>query len=239
MIVNSMLQTWNIEKTLLLNELDSLQWPLGKLMIVLASRTLAKSINMSLLSDQELIRMKRYKCVADQERYLVAHGITRLICSILIGNPPNRLQFKESKLGKPYIDRSQLYFNISHSGNWVSLAFGKNVDLGVDIEQPQQKCDSLPFLNVYHPEENFDETDDNFYSVWTMKEAVTKATGYGLSIPFNELRLDYIEHSLYQCICMDMPWYIRHGILYDKTHLAVTSRDLIEIQHCFAFYEII
>ena len=94
--------------------------------------------------------------------------------------------------GKPYLPGKGLFFSLSHSGEWVLCALGRQ-ELGCDVE-----CRGEAKLRLarrcFHPEELADilrqptepEQQALFYRYWTLKESFLKATGRGLSLPLNE-----------------------------------------------------
>ena len=56
-----------------------------------------------------------------------------------LGIRPDELVLEKNENGKPWIkDHPEFYFNISHAGDYVVLAYG-DVPLGVDIEQIRGK----------------------------------------------------------------------------------------------------
>ncbi len=93
-----------------------------------------------------------------------------------------------SEEGKPVFQgHPEVYFNISHSGDYVVLAFGSR-ELGVDIERVRRaglKTARRFFTGEeyeYLLETREEERDDAFFRIWTGKEAVVKAAGCGLSV---------------------------------------------------------
>ncbi len=87
------------------------------------------------------------------------------------------------------------HYSISHSGNFVFLALS-NREIGIDIEEYQVR--HLSFERAYSMAERFFSpvecseihTIDDFYRLWTLKEAYAKYLGCSLtdviSIPVNE-----------------------------------------------------
>lgn len=100
---------------------------------------------------------------------------------------------------KPYFENSGFNFNISHSGKYVVCAGSNQSKLGVDIEEI--KSIHIPdFKEQFHTDEwtqinNSTNKLNSFYEFWTMKEALIKADGKGLSIPLNELNLAELNLS--------------------------------------------
>lgn len=89
--------------------------------------------------------------------------------------------------GRPaFSDPSLPDFSISHSGDWLWLAIGEQ-PLGLDVEQhrPRRNLDKL-MAHVLSPRElAWVSTQDDelraFYRLWTLREAVLKASGRGLA----------------------------------------------------------
>src|ERR1044072_4992363 len=94
------------------------------------------------------------------------------------------LQYNE--YDRPYIP-GDIDFNISHAGEYVLCAIGRNVRLGIDIEKIHA-VDFSDFENVMTDEQwkiikNNDNPLKTFFSYWAIKESVIKADSRGLSIP--------------------------------------------------------
>lgn len=87
------------------------------------------------------------------------------------------------KHGKPYLKKcSQLYFNLSHSGDNILLGLSSH-EIGVDIEMIRERIPSnlkrilseeeLSFLS----QKTEEEKKQVFFQLWTMKEAFVKKKG--------------------------------------------------------------
>ncbi|WP_074409450.1 4'-phosphopantetheinyl transferase family protein [Aquimarina megaterium] len=94
---------------------------------------------------------------------------------------------------RPYLTMNEYDFNISHSGDYVICAIGKNIRLGIDIEE-HRKRNLKDFRNLMTADQ-WDEINNAscplnaFYKYWTIKESVIKADGRGFYIPLNELEV--------------------------------------------------
>lgn len=102
--------------------------------------------------------------------------------------------------GKPVFRKNRdVYFNISHSGGYVVLAFG-NVSLGVDIECVREA--NLKLAKRFFAKEEYEyllaqkeeEQKDAFCRIWTGKEAIVKAEGSGLLQPLDSFSV--LENSV-------------------------------------------
>lgn len=99
------------------------------------------------------------------------------------------------KFGKPYFDESNVYFNISHSGNYVVAAVS-NHRIGVDVQRIQQDKHRIAEKNFLTSEcEYINEIEDDaviqqrFCEIWTIKEAYLKNIGIGLRKPLNSFEV--------------------------------------------------
>lgn len=117
-----------------------------------------------------------------------------------LGIRPDELVLEKNENGKPWIkDYPEFYFNISHAGDYVVLAYG-DVPLGVDIEQIRGK-ENLRVARRCFTEREYayvsgqKEVEDSlsaerFFYLWTMKESYLKLTGDGISVPLNSFEID-------------------------------------------------
>lgn len=144
----------------------------------------------NLLSSEENNRMFRYLHEADRNRFLVGHGLLRLLLSRYLQQRPMDITFSTSKHGKLYISQSDLSFNISHSGNMIALSFVKGKSVGIDVEQMHTLNEHIQIAkNFFSPQEltqiisekNEEKKQECFYKIWTVKEAYVKAIGFGLT----------------------------------------------------------
>ncbi len=159
-----------------------------------------------LLSKKEQTKVARFRREADYQSSVIARGALRILLSGYTGIPANKLIFQYSENGKPSLlpsasnqilkkegsleaDRS-ISFNLSHSGDWVVLAFGRGGNMGVDVEKIRREMNvSSIALRYFTPEENAQmeraaDPYDLFFKLWVRKEAYVKACGSTL---FREL----------------------------------------------------
>jgi 4'-phosphopantetheinyl transferase EntD len=88
--------------------------------------------------------------------------------------------------------------SLSHSADVVICGLAASGLLGVDVERirPRKQWEGLAEFAL-HPDESrrLEELPDadrwqGFYRVWTLKEALAKALGVGLALPFNRISFD-------------------------------------------------
>ena len=81
-----------------------------------------------------------------------------------------------------------LHASITHSGDLVGLALTAVAPVGLDVERISDvDIEGLTRL-VLHPDEKAPDPDA-FFTFWTRKEAVVKATGDGLGAPLAQVRV--------------------------------------------------
>ena len=91
------------------------------------------------------------------------------------------------KNGKPEADREGFYFNLSHSGNTIALAFSDG-ELGFDIQKPVAARESLKDRILSPGEkERLSKDKTPFNRIWSLKESFSKLTGEGIGTDFTGL----------------------------------------------------
>lgn len=104
------------------------------------------------------------------------------------------LEFAKHEHGKPYLLNHDLDFNHSHSQQYYALAMSQQVkDIGVDVEELDRKV-RLEALaqHAFHSDEyetwlSLEQDREYWFKVWTIKEAVLKASGLGIRLDLNTL----------------------------------------------------
>lgn len=138
-------------------------------------------------SSERKSRADRYRRREDSIRCIVADALLGL----LPGFVPENL--KRTPEGKPYLqDRDDLYFNLSHSGRWVVIAWG-NCPVGIDVEQLHMDVGKeniarryfCPHEQAYVFSAEGEEREKRFFQIWTMKESYLKYLGTGITRPLN------------------------------------------------------
>lgn len=93
--------------------------------------------------------------------------------------------------GKPYFENSDIKFSISHSGEYVCVAVARGIEIGVDIQIVQNNRERLASRFYADGElkqlEGLDDEErrQEFFRIWTRKEAILKADGCGITIDLN------------------------------------------------------
>jgi 4'-phosphopantetheinyl transferase len=147
----------------------------------------------ALLDPHERARLDRFRMPADRARYLAAHALTRIVLADAVGRPAADLEFDRTcqcgkQHGKPVLLDGPA-FSITHSGHLVGVAVHRGGPVGLDVEQIRELTD-LPAMaaHVCSPAESAPDPS-SFFTLWTRKEALLKATGTGLSSPMTAITL--------------------------------------------------
>jgi phosphopantetheinyl transferase len=140
-----------------------------------------------LLPQKERDRSSRMLRAEHQRRATLTRIFVRTVLSHYGEVPPQAWQFSAQHYGKPVIagPDSSLQFNLSHSDDRVAVAISLSSPVGVDIEQLECGRDITGLAKRYYSEEEnklVSEGDmaKNFFYLWTLKEACTKAFGLTL-----------------------------------------------------------
>ena len=91
-----------------------------------------------------------------------------------------------NEYGKPYIKNNPIYFNISHSGDYIVIIIS-NRECGIDIEKIRQIRNNVVNKICLDTEKKLIVDDKSFTLIWTMKEAYSKYNGMGFAFGFNNI----------------------------------------------------
>ncbi len=156
----------------------------------------------ALLSTDERNRAARFAFERDRQRFMLSHGLLRLILARYVGDAPGQLQFETGAHGKPSLRRRShtgepMEFSLSHSGQYAVVAVADGRAVGVDVEVCRPDVDALKLAQrFFAPGESQriaqvhgQEQPGMFYRYWTGKEAYLKGRGVGLSYGLDRFEL--------------------------------------------------
>jgi len=143
-----------------------------------------------LFDETERARFDAYRRNQDKERFAVGCALAKQVVAGRLGTSPSVVKFDRSCAecgrmhGKPRVAGAEL--SISHSGDAV-LVTAADAPCGADVEElaGERDVSGLSRLVLGDGEHAADERE--FLRAWTRKEAVTKATGDGLRVPFSQV----------------------------------------------------
>ena len=139
------------------------------------------------LTTSETERGNKYHQLKDRQRFVISRGAQRNILGRYLNQPAHALQFILGDNKKPYLPAQSgvnLQYNITHAGEWILLAVS-HTPVGVDVEYIDTVFPFADILPEHFSQEevgfiNSENQHDRFFTLWTRKEALLKATGQGL-----------------------------------------------------------
>lgn len=146
-----------------------------------------KTSLMKMLPQLQQERISLFKKPKDMQRSLIGESMCRFILGERLSLQPDQVEISKSAKGKPFLkSRSDLHFNISHSGNWAVFALSDS-EIGVDVEKV--RAVDYRVARRYFSTEEFATLDalegiekrNYFFRLWTIKESYLKFLGRGLT----------------------------------------------------------
>ena len=154
------------------------------------------------LDKEERLRARRYHFDADRNRFIISRSFLKILLAEKIGIKANEVQIEKDSFDKPYLPSyPNLYFNLSHSGDYILIIIGDK-KVGIDIEKinyTQNFSDILPTIfSKYEIDELLISSNKTltFYKFWTRKEAILKAIGKGMNEDLKSITVTDGEHSV-------------------------------------------
>lgn len=154
-----------------------------------------------LLTEDEKTKGNRYLRQEDKNSFKVRRSVLKTLIARFLAIPTDEVVFNTyNNKKKPHIEG--IHFNTSHSHDLSLIAISKAI-IGVDIEfeQPNFDFTEVAPTALTEDEQAFINHNSNpisnFYTVWTRKEALLKASGEGLVDQLNQMSTMRREVSRY------------------------------------------
>ncbi|MEX0619104.1 MAG: 4'-phosphopantetheinyl transferase superfamily protein [Pseudohongiellaceae bacterium] len=170
------------------------------------------------LDANEKAHLLRFRSQGQRRAYLLTRILVRFALSRYAGNiAPAEFRFSDNQHGKPFITEPSLsdplFFNVSHSGAMTAVAIGRVREIGLDIQQIDDRTGLLDLARRYFTPLEYSRLQSldgaqlsaGFFSLWTLKEAYSKALGTALtgtlkkisfSFPHDgEIRADFVADA--------------------------------------------
>ena len=163
----------------------------------LAVDAFSQSLLHSYLNEKENERAARFRFDCDRTRFMTARGTLRALLAQYLCRHPGDLQFVFGSEGKPALAPDSageaVGFNLTHSQDMAVFAFGRNRNIGVDVERTRSDVDCESIARHYFSAREMRSLArlprhrrvEGFFLCWTRKEAYIKACGGGLQIPLD------------------------------------------------------
>ena len=153
------------------------------------------------LDEDELERWERYKVDRPRREFALCRAALRYLLCRRLGCTNSKLSFVAGDHGKPSARINgasvPVRFNVSHSDphGLITIAAGKRVGVDVEAGMWQRDFDGIARI-VFGPNEcaeiasvRGEQKAHLFFRFWTLKEALVKALGTGLSINLREFEI--------------------------------------------------
>mgnify|MGYP001806702994 CR=1 FL=1 len=153
----------------------------------------------ALLDGEERDRLERLRRAVDRVSYAAAHTLARLALARETGRPAAALAFLRPTGERPRLDGDSIAFSLSHAEGLAAVAVCPWGPVGVDVEAAGRSELSDPGVIRLSCSDSENRTlselpparrAELFLRLWTAKEAVAKAEGLGLALPFPSIRLN-------------------------------------------------
>lgn len=147
----------------------------------------------NLLTAEETARKNRYIFENHQLKFGACRSLLKLILAYYLEKEASTILIDSSPLGKPFLKGTPLFFNLSHSHDFMFVGISKSKEVGVDIEHIKQR----DFLGIARhsfseleikavKQASIEEQQEVFYRIWCQKEAFIKLDGRGLRYPLKD-----------------------------------------------------
>ena len=154
------------------------------------------------LSGNEIGRLNHYRSSTRRKQFLLGRVLLRVVLSKYAEVAPETWKFQTNAHGKLFLDPSHglpIFFNLSHADNRVIIAVSSIRDLGIDIESMHKRRAFLKIANRYFAPDEIKSLSNlstplqapRFFELWTLKESVLKACGFGLSDNLSRVRFTF------------------------------------------------
>ncbi|MBR4723205.1 MAG: 4'-phosphopantetheinyl transferase superfamily protein [Clostridia bacterium] len=138
---------------------------------------------LSLMNAEKRERVNRFKSEADKKLCVCGEMLAKRAVSEISGKKIEELVFEAQKGGKPVCKNADVWFSISHSGEYAVCAVSDR-PVGIDIERIKPYNESIArricTLKELEAIEKSGDKAREFIKIWTQKEAALKRDGKGV-----------------------------------------------------------
>jgi 4'-phosphopantetheinyl transferase len=156
-----------------------------------ANQALAQATDSLVTSKEEVERAARLRDPGARTKLLASLASARTMLGLALGIPAHEVDLARTEEGVPFLaSRPDRAVSISRSEGWTAVALGDARAIGVDVERLRPIA-WQPMLSMICSDTERDQmlalADASperalavFFALWTVKEAVLKASGKGL-----------------------------------------------------------
>jgi 4'-phosphopantetheinyl transferase len=153
----------------------------------------------SWLAPAENARAARFGRDWLRRRYVIGRALLRSILARALSLAPSAVPIVRGERGRPRLEGIDgIDFNVSHTGDAALVGVARGWRIGVDIERVDREVNADGLARKFlTPAEQAtlallpgDPRRARFLRYWTCKEAMSKATGDGISAPFRSIEVE-------------------------------------------------
>jgi 4'-phosphopantetheinyl transferase len=158
-----------------------------------------------LLDPTEHERAGRFRFEDDRARYVIGRVLLRLGVQRYAPEFTAPLQLRYSGLGRPLLPpEAGLDFSISHTRDWVAIAFAQGARIGVDLEYTGTQVDVAELAERIFSDDDLSaftalpaaDRSAAFFRAWTRKEAYLKAIGEGIATGLKDVAAPFDDATV-------------------------------------------
>jgi 4'-phosphopantetheinyl transferase len=188
----------------------------------------------AMLRPEELARATQFHFATDAERYIVRHGKLRELLGARLGCAPREVPLNTGSFGKPSVARSDLRFSLSHSNGVALYVFGRDMDIGCDIEWRRPELAKERVAERFFSDRELRSLREvpcsrwveAFFNCWTRKEAFVKALGFGVSYPLKAFDVSLAPGEPAALLRGPLGWLLRSFEPLEGLQAAIAVKQL-------------
>ena len=188
------------------------------------------------LNPEETARLRNYRQPADQWRLLLGRTILRLMLKEDHGIPAADIVLTAK--GKPVLAErycNRLDFSITHDGPWVAVGITTRGLIGIDLSETSNFRDWDAFAREYLNPAEIRQLRDlprpeallAAARLWTAKEAILKAAGYGLELDPRGIILELAPLLIISLLPAGLPapgfFHLEENEQFEACRIAIVS----------------
>lgn len=153
----------------------------------------------AVLDAEERTRAAAFRFQRDRDTFVAAHAALRVLLEHRYGRPAAAWRFGRQPLGRPIVveppDGSDPRISLTHADGLAAAAVCEGHAVGIDAERIDPSRFAVGELDaLLAPEETIavraaPDPVRCFFAFWTLREALLKACGVGLTLPMASLAL--------------------------------------------------
>jgi 4'-phosphopantetheinyl transferase len=157
------------------------------------------------ISKDERLRAERFRFDSDRETYIACHSLLRLAIAERLNVNPFEINYISGYNKKPLVEGNSMFFNITHTKHTFAFAISENDFVGIDLESFTQDMEVRSIARRFFSKKESEfifksKTGINkrFFLLWTRKEAMLKALGFGITNNLPEMEVSEKDNHIKQ-----------------------------------------